>query len=724
MATLVLTAVGSLVGGPLGGAIGALAGRQIDAQLIGSTTRDGPRLKELAVSTSSYGQSIPRIHGKMRAPGSIIWATDLQESRETSGGGKGKPKTAAYSYSASFAIALSSRPITGIGRIWADGNLLRGTAGDFKNEGLLRIHLGHGDQNQDPIIAAAQGDACPAFRQLAYAVFEDLQLADFGNRIPALTFEVLGGTAPIQLVDLIPGQVAAAQGSIALEGVQGFALEGGALNSALDIIDTAYPFACDTSMEMLTFNDPEHGAPVAVLPEPISSLEDGDFGAADGQLMQRRPQSSAANPALRHYDPERDYQPGIQRAEGPSPTIGQSVLDFPATMSANTAKSLAERIAQRGRWQRDRMMWRMAELDPAIRPGACVRVPDQAGEWMVAGWEWRETSIELELVRKRAGEVRQGGGDAGLPLLTPDVVPGPTHLRFFELPWDGAGSPNQPRMLAAATSTNGLTGASLHIARGTALEAIAPVARANAIQGRLLSSLEPSPSLRLEPGNWFDVVIDGPEATFLNASAEAIARGSNTALVGSEVLQFARAEQRDSTSWRLSGLLRGRGGTENIAQAGHVAGAAFVLLDDRLTAIDNVAGFDTSASLAAIGRGDDVPVFAERMNTGLSLRPPPPVHPDARMDGGLSLSWIRRARGSWYWPDEVEVPLVEEAEAYQIGVGPLTAPLRVWTANAPCLELTAEEWAALQAEAPGEDIWVRQIGSHAFSLPVRLTQIP
>src|SRR6187399_261090 len=103
MATLVLTALGTALGGPFGGALGSLVGSQIDrAVLGGGARREGPRLKEFAVTTSSYGMPIPRHFGTMRAPGSIIWATDLAESRESSGG-KGRPSTTTYSYSASFA---------------------------------------------------------------------------------------------------------------------------------------------------------------------------------------------------------------------------------------------------------------------------------------------------------------------------------------------------------------------------------------------------------------------------------------------------------------------------------------------------------------------------------------------------------------------------------------------------------------------------------------------
>ena len=128
MATLVLGAFGTLVGGPLGGAIGATLGRSLDAGIIGSSRREGPRLKELAVSTSSYGSAIPALYGRVRVPGTIIWASDLSERRESSGGGKGRPATTRYAYSVSLAVALSSRPIDGVGRIWADGNLLRGAA--------------------------------------------------------------------------------------------------------------------------------------------------------------------------------------------------------------------------------------------------------------------------------------------------------------------------------------------------------------------------------------------------------------------------------------------------------------------------------------------------------------------------------------------------------------------------------------------------------------------
>ena len=67
MATLVLTTVGTLVGGPIGGAIGALVGQRIDGELFKPKGREGPRLTDLKLQTSSYDSQIPRVFGTMRA---------------------------------------------------------------------------------------------------------------------------------------------------------------------------------------------------------------------------------------------------------------------------------------------------------------------------------------------------------------------------------------------------------------------------------------------------------------------------------------------------------------------------------------------------------------------------------------------------------------------------------------------------------------------------------
>ncbi|MGB0498714.1 MAG: baseplate multidomain protein megatron, partial [Rubricella sp.] len=208
MATLVLGAAGAAIGGSIGGAIlgvsaatiggfvGSTIGSVVDSWIVSSlapTQRiEGPRLDSLRITSSTEGAVIPRVYGRMRMGGNVIWATDFREETKTTtqgggkgGGGGGKVKTTEYLYYASFAVALCDGPITGIGRIWADGKLLD-TAGI-----TWRWYPGDESQTADPFIAAKMGAAnTAAYRGTAYVVFEDLPLGNYGNRLPQLSFEV------------------------------------------------------------------------------------------------------------------------------------------------------------------------------------------------------------------------------------------------------------------------------------------------------------------------------------------------------------------------------------------------------------------------------------------------------------------------------------------------------------------------------------------------------
>lgn len=212
MATLVLQAAGAVVGGVLGGplgaalgqAAGALAGNLIDQTwLSGSRTRTGSRLSTVTVQTSAEGLSIPRVYGRVRLSGGVIWATRFEETVSQSGGNsKGSTKIRSYSYFGNFAVALCEGPIAFVGRIWADGQLLDRTAV------TLRVYPGSETQEPDPLIEAKEGTA-PAYRGLAYVVFERLPLDDYGNRLPQLSFEVIRPVdrleRQIRAVTLIPG---------------------------------------------------------------------------------------------------------------------------------------------------------------------------------------------------------------------------------------------------------------------------------------------------------------------------------------------------------------------------------------------------------------------------------------------------------------------------------------------------------------------------------------
>ena len=119
-------------------------------------------------------------------------------------------------------------------------------------------------------------------------------------------------------------------------------------------------------------------------------------------------------------------------------------------------------------------------------------------------------------------------------------------------------------------------------------------------------------------------------------------------------------------------------------------------------------------------------MVAQLENPGRSRCPLFPVHPRQSRDanGGLVLQWTRRARGGWNWLDEVEQPLVEQSEQYEIGLGDPAAPDRAWATTEARFLLSPPEMAALVADFPGGSLWVRQQGSFAASAPLRLFTLP
>lgn len=221
---------GAAIGSAIGGSIGSFVDQQLFAppaqNNVFESSREGPRLADVQVMGSSEGAPIPRGFGRFRMSGQLIWATDFEEeivetvaestSTSSSSGGKGggggggsstttsRTTTTEYHYFGNFALGLCEGPATRMGRVWADGKILDLSRINY------RFHTGAETQNPDPLIEATEGTGnVPAFRGVAYVVFERMPLALFGNRLPQLQVEVfrsLNDVEPlIKAVTIIPG---------------------------------------------------------------------------------------------------------------------------------------------------------------------------------------------------------------------------------------------------------------------------------------------------------------------------------------------------------------------------------------------------------------------------------------------------------------------------------------------------------------------------------------
>lgn len=708
MATLALSTIGTALGGPVGGAIGSMIGMGIDQSLFGPGPRKGPRLNDLSVQTSSYGTPVPRIYGAMRVAGSIIWATELKESSEPQAGAKGQPDVLVYSYTASFAVALSSRAVRRIRRIWADGKLLRGAAGDFKVKTGFRFYPGGEDQEVDPLIASVEGiENTPAYRGLSLAIFEDLHLAEYGQRLPFLTFEIFADEGETEVGQILADASGGTVDSSTLEKLGGYAAHGSSQLAAVQpLID---------QLAIPLVDDGEGVRSPLSLPATLCADDEIGCGAGDetAPRIERSQVPGSSLPRtlmLSYYDPARDYQTGQMRAGAVAAGGVDEAIELPATMTAERAKALAEASLAR-RWaHRDTLVLRLPPERIAIEPGEVVQLED-GSTWRVERASLEELVVRLELSRQSAGVVSVRA-DPGRHLPAPDVVAQPTVLAVLDLPDLGFGRHDTPTLQVAACQVGGSwRQVPIEVTNGSEVWTV-PSASAEAIVGTAMSTLG--------AGGTVDVELADDDHWIESRDPGALANGANLAALGSEIIQFASAVAIGPKLFRLSGLVRGCRGTE-WAMGSHVAGERFVLLN--ASALTEIVlpptAIGSNVSLRPLGLADGTAEAVERVVTGEAMRPPSPIDlmAEKTVDGALMIHWTRRSRLGWLWPDGSEVPLGESVERYRVSIeGPFDT--LTYAAMEPRITIPAEDVSALSGIV---EVTVVQLGDFAESRPVSVS---
>ena len=621
----------------------------------------------------------------------------------------------------SFAVLLSARPIAAIGRIWADGKLLRGVAGDFKTKTDFRLHTGDESQAADALIASAEGDRAPAHRGCAYAVFEHFQLADYGNHIPSLTFEIVADAATPTLgfiaEDIAGGLV---DGGAVTMPVPGFSAYGDSVRWVLETLATAGGAWFAPVGGRLEMRD--DGAPDRAL--------DDQGMAADGRGSRRTRTIAAIETVpvtitIGHYDPSRDYQTGLQRARRPGAGTRHDRIEMPASLSAGGAKAIAEAAlarAEQGRMRRTVSLgWSAIDLVP----GDGVTIAGDPARWRVAGWSLEAMVLTLDLVRLGARDApafrpTSSPASSGRVLASPDLEHGPTTLHVFELPPTGDGVRDAPQlMIAAAGVKPGWRRAALLYSIDDGDRWIAAGATAAPAVIGVLATALPAGSVGLRDlTNSVEVMLLNDAMVLGNAADALIDGGANLALIGGELVQFGRAEQVGVARWRLSRLLRGRYGTE-AARGDHAIGDRFVpITADSLATIDlPLSAIGLRVRVMASGIADDAgPVEATAILSGASVLPPSPVR--LRIDdpgGAPTLRWVRRIRAGWRWLNGGDAPLAEERELYRVLLSPPDAAPTVVETTEPVLVPAAP------LRVHGNAISVRQLGTNGQSPPVTIT---
>jgi Gene Transfer Agent (GTA)-like protein/putative tail protein len=184
------SAIGHSIGGSAGASIGlglgSILGKQIENSLFNDSSGfriKGSRLADLNIQTSTYGKTIPIVYGTAKISGNIIWAKPLNENKYIDK--NGSITYSGYKYFATFALAICEGEIDSVLRVWADEKQIDPYSIKYT------LYKGGEEQTPNPAIEKHEGVGnVPAYRGLAYVVFEDFPLEEYGNRIPNFSFEV------------------------------------------------------------------------------------------------------------------------------------------------------------------------------------------------------------------------------------------------------------------------------------------------------------------------------------------------------------------------------------------------------------------------------------------------------------------------------------------------------------------------------------------------------
>jgi hypothetical protein len=223
-------------------------------------------------------------------------------------------------------------------------------------------------------------------------------------------------------------------------------------------------------------------------------------------------------------------------------------------------------------------------------------------------------------------------------------------------------------------------------------------------------------------GNIFDelntvrVAVNG---TLSSATRAQVLNGANIMLIGDEIIQFRTATLITTGVYDLTGLLRGRLGTE-WSMGAHAEDEDVALLDSstvRYFGMDT-GDYNTLRLYGAVTQGDTIEDVSSEYFTyaGHNVKPLSPIHlggGKTTHDGSWTLTWVRRTRYGWAWVDGRDALMDETTEGYEVAILDVSGDtLRTISTSTDSCTYTLDQQAEDFGGAKGSiDFKVRQTGA-------------
>ena len=401
MADLVLGVAGGIIGSMYGNwhggfSIGMMLGSILFPPDLG--TYEVGRIDDFRIQGMSQGSHVPRVWGKYRLAGQVIWSTSIEEKitikKEGGFSGGGGITTKTYSYSTTFALMICEGPVTKIRRIWANAQVIYDNRtspewADWVDENKITFYLGTETQTPDPVMEGVEGVGnVPAYRGYCYIVFEDLALFNVGNSMPNMTIEVDTG---VNNVDDILNDLCDDVGIIPSERdfttVDSIAVGGFALatrieaRNAMEMLSIAYFF------DMVEIDGKLKTKVQGTV--PIDTLDDDWIGCNTNALPQgekintvRQQEIELPREITVNYISEAaDFNSFSQAARTIVRTSeDQRVIQLPLLLGEDQAKIIAEKMLWVAWLQRNMHSFTLSWRDLDKAPGDIVTIPTDLGD--------------------------------------------------------------------------------------------------------------------------------------------------------------------------------------------------------------------------------------------------------------------------------------------------------------------------------------------------------
>ncbi len=385
---------------------------------------------------------------------------------------------------------------------------------------------------------------------------------------------------------------------------------------------------------------------------------------------------------LKYIDKASDYEVGLQfaqRIQEAVNTIKQVTVDIPVVMLADEAKQTAE-ISLFSSWQeRDAFeiftgpKW--LKLDPAdvvtlqddeFTRNVLIKQSEYGNNGIV---RLNSLADDDEIYQSTAvGDEIEGDTDQNINF------PALTTFALIDSPLMQDSDNNPGFYILAGASVDSWTGSVIYRSTDSIdfSPFIAVLSERNAQFGAATDILADGITTVFDEINTINILLF--RGSLENKTQLEVLNGANAAILGNEIFQFKNAVQENDGSWTLSGLLRGRRGTEH-ETINHSIGDTFILLESgKISRPDpglNEIGLERFYRAVTIGDiFEDFSSDKIFTNTGKGLMPYSGVNITGSRDGpgNLIIDWNRRTRTGGGWRDLVDVSLGEQSEAYEIDI--------------------------------------------------------